>query len=296
MIVEILSVIVPVLIVIGLGYLWARIDMPFDREMIGSLVLRIGVPGLIFSTLTTADINPGTVGMMALYAALVIAICALVGIVILRAAGLPLHTYLLSAMHGNSGNMGLALAAMVFGTEGLALAIAFFLVVSISQNSLGILVSSGSLRLLPLVREPILIASAVTLAFILADWPVPQWLAHTTDLVGSFVIPLMLILLGVSLARLEVSDLRVAGGISLLRGMSGAGAALLVILAFGLTGAQAGVVFIMATMPVAVLNFIYAERFDRSPERVAGVIVVSTVGTLAVLPVIVWAALWMAEA
>lgn len=291
MIIAILSVVAPVLAIIALGFVWTRLDMPFDRSTIGSLVLRIGVPCLIFSTLTTADIAPESIGQMALFAALVTAGCAVIGVVVLRTARMPLHTYLLIAMHGNSGNMGLPLAAMVFGTEGLALAIAYFLVVSISQNTLGVVVSSGRFELRAALREPILIATAITLIVIVADWPVPEFVARTTDLLGAFVIPLMLLLLGVSLAQLKVADLGVASGMALLRITAGGFAALAVILAFGLTGPEAGVVFIMATMPAAVINFLYAERFNRSPERVAGVIVVSTAGTLAVLPVLVWTAM-----
>ena len=50
----------------------------------------------------------------------------------------------------------------------------------------------------------------------------------------------------------------------------------------------------MATMPAAVVSVIFAERYGHSPEKVAGTIVVSTVGTLAGLPLIVWIAMVLA--
>lgn len=294
MILEILAVIAPVLVIIGLGWIWARARMPFDSPTIGNLVLRIGTPCLIFSTLTGSETALDEMGRMVLAAVAVIALAMLIGMAVLRLVGLPWHTYLLAAMHGNSGNMGLPLAAMAFGVEGLALAIAYFTVVSISQNSLGLVVSAGKFDAGDLLRQPVIHAAAITVAVLLLDLPVPGWLARTTELLGGIVIPAMLILLGVALAQLTVRDLRLALGISALRFGAGAVAALAVIFGLGLGGTEAGVVWIISVMPVAAMQIVFAERYGRSPERIAGVIVVSTLLTLLGLPLVVAAAWWLA--
>lgn len=296
MILELLAVSAPVFVIVAIGLVWARLALPFDMDTIGSVVLRIGTPCLIFSTLTSAQIRVTEVGEMALAAAGAIAVSTVIGVAVLRLLDMPLHTYLLTAMHGNSGNMGLPLAAMAFGVEGLALAIAYFLVVSISQNTLGLVISAGRFDPRALLRQPVIHASAVTVIVLVFDWSVPGWIGRTTELLAGLVIPAMLLLLGVSLARLKVADLRVAVGMSALRFAAGAGGALAIIAALGLHGAQAGVVWIMATMSAAVINMIFAERFARAPERIAGVIVVSTMLTLAGLPGIVWVALRLAGA
>lgn len=294
MLLEILGAIAPVLAIVALGLLWARRGLPFDTDTIGTLVVLVGTPTLIFSTLTNAPVALDEVGRIALAAGLVIALSALVGAVVLRLAGLPRHTWLMTAMHGNSGNMGLPLAAMVFGAEGLALAIAYFLVVSISQHTLGLAISAGRFEARSLARQPVIWASAATVAVILLDLPVPVWAARTTELLAGIVIPTMLILLGVSLSRLKVADLRLASGMAAMRFGAGAAAALAAIPLLGLSGAEAGVVWLMATMPAAVANVVYAQRFGRSPDKVAGTIVVSTGATLAGLPLLVWVALRIA--
>ena len=293
MLLQIAGVVAPVFLIVTLGLMWARQGMPFDMPTIGSLVLRIGTPCLIFSTLTRAEIALDAVGIMVLTAVCVIAVSALVGAIVLHLARLPLHTYLLIAMHGNSGNMGLPLAAMVFGAEGLALAIAYFTVVSISQNTLGLLISGGKLDLPSLLAQPVRHASALTVLVMLTGVTVPLWIARTTELLAGLVIPAMLLLLGVALNRLKVADLRIAAAMSGMRFAAGATGAAAAVIGFGLTGPAAGVTWIMATMPAAVINVIFAERFARSPERVAGAIVVSTLASLAGLPLIVWAALWV---
>lgn len=294
MVLSLLAVTAPILIIIGIGYAWARLGMPFDSATISALVLRIGTPCLIFSTLTRTEMALDRIGVMVVVAVAVIAISTGVGALVLRMFGLPNHTYLLIAMHGNSGNMGLPLAAMVFGVEGLALGIAYFTVVAISQNTLGHVISAGKFDLRSFLGQPVVHASVITVLVLVTGIVVPEWIARTTELLAGLVIPAMLLLLGVALSHLKVADLRVAFGMALMRFGVGALAALFAILAFGLNGPQAGVVWIMATMPAAVVSVIFAERYARSPDRVAGAIVISTVGTLAGLPVIVWAALQLA--
>ncbi|MDB2552560.1 AEC family transporter [Paracoccus sp. (in: a-proteobacteria)] len=290
----ILAVTAPLFVIIGLGYLWARFKMPFDARTIGALVLQVGTPCLIFSTLTGTGAALSEMGKMVLAAILVIAASSALGALVLRIAGQPLNTYLLVAMHGNSGNMGLPLASMAFGAEGLTLGIVYFTVVAISQNTLGHVVSAGRFDPRAFLRQPVVHASVITVFVLLSGVTVPGWIARTTELLAGIVIPTMLILLGVSLSRLTVADLKLAAAMAVMRFGVGAVAGVGLILALDLGGAEAGVVWMMATMPAAVVSVIFAERYGHSPEKVAGTIVVSTVGTLAGLPLIVWIAMVLA--
>ena len=97
----------------------------------------------------------------------------------------------------------------------------------------------------------------------------------------------MLLMLGTSLARLTVSDLPQALLLALSRLALGAGAALSLIWLTGLEGTAAGVLFLQASLPIAVFNYVHADRFDRNPEQVAAAVLVSTLLTMACLPVLV---------
>jgi predicted permease len=44
-------------------------------------------------------------------------------------------------------------------------------------------------------------------------------------------------------------------------------------------------------MPAAVFNYVFAERFDREPDKVAAVILLSTLLSVASLPLLVGVAL-----
>ena len=296
MIAEVFTVAAPVIIITLLGYLWARTGQPFDNDTVSSIVMMIGSPCLIFSALTSIEIDVATFGIMALSAALTIAISAGLGLLCLKWLDKPIHTFLPALMHQNTGNMGLPLVLLAFGEPGLALGVSCFFVNSISQYSVGISITSGEANFRALVRQPIIYAVLIVIPIIAFDIAVPRWIAGTSDLVAGLVIPTMLLLLGNSLARLEISDLPLAAGFAVLRLALGIISGLAVIWLLGLEGIQAGVVLLLACMPSAVFNFVFAERFQRSPEKVAGLVMSSTVLSLLTLPALVWVVLRFAAA
>ena len=54
----------------------------------------------------------------------------------------------------------------------------------------------------------------------------------------------------------------------------------------GLTGVARGVLILDCAMPVAVFNYMMAERYGRSPSEVAGTVVLSTLLSLGTLPLL----------
>ena len=57
---------------------------------------------------------------------------------------------------------------------------------------------------------------------------------------------------------------------------------------FVLPPLEAGVVIVECSMPVAVFNYLFALRYNRSPEAVAGSVVLSTVIGFCLLPLLLW--------
>ena len=60
----------------------------------------------------------------------------------------------------------------------------------------------------------------------------------------------------------------------------------------GFSGMIAGVVMIMACMPVALLNFIIAVERDVEPETIGGMVIISSLTMITLIPVLVWLVLW----
>ena len=284
MLLKIFSVIAPVFICAGIGFAWGRMGRPFDTRMVGALALNLGMPCLAFSALTKLKVSPEAFAEMAGAYALVLACFLVVGLICITVMKLPAHTYLPVFTSSNTGNMGLPLCLFAFGPEGLALGICIFVLSSLFSFTVGWSIYAGRVAADVFYNNPLIYAVAVALVFMTTGTEPPVWLANTTRLMGGLAIPLMLISLGVA-----ISNMRAAGAgriivvcvIKLCAGFSvGYGIATLL----GFEGAARGVLIIEAAMPVAVHNYMFAQRFNRNTADTASVILISTVMSLATLP------------
>jgi hypothetical protein len=211
-----------------------------------------------------------------------------VAVALLKLARLDLRSFLFSLMFPNVGNMGLPLCLLAFGPEGLILALTYFMVSTLCAFTLGSALVSGQFSASSLLRNPILIAVLITLLVLGLGLTVPKFVLDTTSLLGDFTIPLMLIALGVSLGRIEVRNLHSSLLLSLFRLLTGFGVSLGVAALLGLEGAARGVLIVQSTMPVAVFSYLFAVRYERKPEEIAGAIFISTILSFLTLPLLLW--------
>ena len=285
---QIFTVLFPVILCAFLGALWARSGQRYDSDFVSRLVLNIGAPALILSTLSQVDIDPSLFADIAIACVLVSVIMAILGFVIPRLLGDDVRTYLPSFVFPNVGNMGLPVCMFAFGEQGLALALIFFMVLSVAHFPVGILMAGGREAggLMGIIKMPILYAIALAVLLMMSGAVLPDFLNNEVSLIGAMTIPLMLITLGVSLYSLKVSGWGKALLYSLIRILGGLSAGLLVVWWLDIEGVARSVVLIQSSMPVAVFNYLFAVRFDRQPDAVAGLVVVSTILSFVSLPIL----------
>ncbi|MBT6828557.1 MAG: AEC family transporter, partial [Rhodospirillaceae bacterium] len=233
----------------------------------------------------------GQIAEMALSAVVALLTFAAFSAIILYFAKLPYRTFLAPITFPNAGNIGLPLCLFAFGEEGLALGIGFFAVSASAQLIFGQWLFSGFPTPLPLLKAPIPYAVAIGAIFLATDTQPPEFIYNTTDLLGGFAIPLMTFTLGVSLARLKVVRFSRTLTLSLLRlGMGAAGGFGFAEL-FGYEGMQRGVLIIQCSMPIAVFNYLFASYYERDPEEVASLVVLSSALAFLLMPLLIYAVL-----
>jgi len=288
---QLIPILAPVFLVTLLGYGWARLGVPFQREFLTGLVMNVGVPCLILNGTLQLEADASLFLAMIGYALLALVTCALVGAAVLRLLGQPLRSYLPPIAFGNAGNLGLPLCLFAFGEQGLGLAIGFYLVGSVAQFVAGPLFQGRQPVWRTLLATPVNYAAALGIGLLTTDTTLPLWLENTVGLLAGIAIPLMMLALGHSLGSFKVQRLPVAAGIAAGRLGLGLLVGLGITLAFGLTGIERGVVLVQSAMPVAVFNYLLAARYDRHPEDIAGAIVISTLVAFAALPALLLFAL-----
>ncbi|OWJ91562.1 transporter [Pseudomonas sp. A46] len=286
MLAELFAVMAPVLIAAGIGYGWARSGQSYPTEFIARLVLNIGTPCLVLSTLARTEIDRHAFGQLAIACLLVMLGMGLIGTLLSRAFRQDWRILVPAYLFPNSGNMGLPIALYAFGEKGLALAVAFFLVLSVGHFSLGLALSGTERSPKKLLANPIIISLALAVPLVIWDLELPRWLANTIGLLGGMTIPLMLLTLGVSLASIRVHHLGSGMILGALRILCGAALGWTVGWGLGLSPLAQAVLVMQASMPVAVFNYLFAVRAGRSPEAVASLVMCSTLLSFALIPLL----------
>ncbi len=287
---EMLNVLGPVVLITLIGFLMGRSKIDLHAGTLSTTVILVATPALIFSTLTSIGVTIEMLLNMAASAFLSVTIAAVLGLIVVKVSGFSLRTYLPSLMFPNSGNMGLPLVLLAFGEEGLRLGVSYFFVIALLQHSVGFSIASGSYRIVYLLKQPLIYAVAGVVLVVSTGIEVPEVILTTTDILGGMMIPAMLIMLGNSLAGLSIADFRPAIIIACARLLIGVLSALIIIRLLSLEGPVAGTVFVMATMPTAIVTYVFAQRYRPDPGKIAGAVVASTLLTFLCLPVLLWGA------
>lgn len=286
--IDLFGVVAPVFVAAGVGFVWVKAGGKFDDHATSSMVLQIGVPAMVFHSLVRLTVPGDVLLQMAGLAVAAMLAFALIGYAILRALKLPAHTYLGPLVFTNSGNVGLPVCLFAFGDAGLALAMAYFAVSSTAHVVLGGPLFAGQFSLRPLVRSPLTWTVVITVLLLLLRVPIPEWILKSTKLLGDLAIPLMLLTLGASLSTMHASGLPRALGFALLRLFLGVGVGFGLTYALGITGLTRKVLVLEAAMPVGVLNYVFAQRYARSPGQIAGLTLVSTLLAVLSIPALLY--------
>ncbi len=285
---DLLAVVAPVFICVGIGLLWAKLKKPFDTDIITSLVYNVGAPCLIVATFAKVKISTAALAEIALAGTLCYAAFAVVGAAVLRAGRLSIADYLPSLMFPLTGSMGLSVCLFALGDPGLALALIYFMLGTLGTFTVGNALAAGRISLKEIARTPAIYAVFVAVYMVADEAQLPQWIVNTTSLLGGIVIPMQLIALGRSLMQLRVAGVGRSAALGLLRLAMGVTVGWGVAAALGLEGAARAVVILQSAMPVAVSSYLFAQLYGRKPEEVAGMVLVSTVVSFLTLPVLLY--------
>lgn len=284
LVLTVLEIVAPIAILGAIGYLWVRFGFEFRLEFVTRLSMTLGVPALIFTALMQSTLEPQALAALSLAALAAYAALALLFWALLRGFGLSQRTYLAPLIFGNTGNLGLPLALFAFGETGLSQAVVVFAVMAILSFTFGLWLVAGGGAPWKALREPVVGATLLGALFLAMGWQTPLWLTHSLELVGQMAIPLMLITLGVAMARIHPGQITRAFWLSALRAVLCSGVAYGTGLGFGLEGPALAVLVLQIATPVAVTSYMMAEKYGAEAGEVAGLVILSTLMSVLTLP------------
>jgi len=282
----VLNITAPVFILAAVGYCWVKLGFEYRVEFVTRLAMTLSVPCLIFVALMTADIDPQALGALSLASFTAYGLVSIVFLGIVKLRKLDTSTYLAPLVFGNTGNLGLPLAMFAFGEEGLSYAVVVFAVMAILSFTIGVWVVAGGGSPIRVIKEPVVAATFLGALFLWQGWQTPIFLTNALELIGQMAIPIMLITLGVAIARLETNDMGRAVWLSAIKVVVSAGAAWTAARWFGLAPIPSAVLIVQLATPVAVTSYLLAEKYGHAAQPVAGLVVASTLLCVISLPLI----------
>jgi len=264
---KLFEVLFPVFLIIGIGYWYGKKDPKFNTKFITTFAGNFGLPAIIFYSLTTTNISFELFLRFSFYITLYVAIFSVIGLVILKILNKDIYRLLPPLILPNTGNMGMPLCLFAYGKIGLAIATAITAMILVFHFSLNILLASKKFSLKPLLNCIPVYALMVSLIFVYYKIPAPKFLENATFLIGYSTIFLVLMSLGVALSKLKVFSVKETIIYSFIRVILGPIVGLFFVKIFNLSGVEAGVMFIQASMPSAVLTFLVSEIY--SPKKIS---------------------------
>ena len=290
--IKIFEVIFPVFFVIGIGYYLGKKNPKFDTNFITNFAGNIGTPAMIFYTVTTTGITLDIFISYFIYAIIMIAGFAVIGLILLFLLKKDLSMELPPLILPNTGNMGVPICLFAYGTQGLGVASAVASVIILFHFTLGVFLAKKKFSFDILIKSPPVYAIIVSVIFLYFKIKTPIFLENTTFLLTYATIFLVLMSLGIALTRFKFS-FKNSIIMSICRVLLGPVIAYIIIYNFKLSGLPAGVLLIQSAMPSAILNYLVGSMY--SPKKVvdsiAGTIVTSTLMSFITIPIVVFFAL-----
>lgn len=205
--------------VMGLGYFLMKInilDVAFNRKL-NSLLLNVTTPALILASVLTQDNTQSLSDILVVFLIAVITymVLPLLGILIvklLRIKHQQSGLYVFMTVFSNIGFMGFPVMKAIFGTGAIFYTAIFNMMFNIFVYTLGIYLldkgTDGPTKFsLKSLKTPGIIACLIAIILYFVKIPFPSIVGDTCDMVGSITTPIAMLLIGATLAQIDVKSI-----------------------------------------------------------------------------------------
>ena len=283
MLLRIVAILFPLFAIASVGFIVGRRLRP-DLSQANKLNMDVFVPALIFGALANKSFQ--IMEYLPLLGATVVAVfgSGLLGWGAARALGVAPRTFVPPMMFNNCGNLGLPLAVLAFGDAALAPAVVMFMVSNLTHFTFGAWLLDHNIKLSGVWRIPTVIATFCGLAVSLAGVELWQPAMLAIKMLGDISIPLMLFALGVRISESRIGAIRLGVIGAVARPAIGMALSFALVWLIPLPERERALLIVFGALPPAVLNYMFAERYNQEPEKVASMVLLGNVLAVLFLP------------
>lgn len=291
-----LQTVLPVFLIGGSALVFRRL-LGIDPKPIARTAVYLFVPALAFDGIYKTQLPGGEVGkiiaFMGLITVCMISLTWLAGLLLgweksdISAATLGTSFY-------NTANYGLPVVYFAWGPEAVGPATLVVVCNSVLMYTVGVFIAAHGRAdwrraLMAIFELPLVWA---VLAALLVRWSglvIPEPAYKAIALLGSATVPVVLVLLGMQMATMSIQGARAKVGVAaLLRLVVSPVVGLLLVWLLRPVGLTAKILVLQAAMPTAVNTLIAAVEYDAKPDFVSGIVLASTLFSIATVSFWVW--------
>jgi len=287
-------VILPVFIVIALGYIYAR-RQSVDVRPFAKVAWYLTGPCLSFTAVAETTIPDDDFARIVIF--VILMTLALWPLAIVAGRWLKLDrktasSFQLSVLFGNVVNYGFPVLLFAFGQPGVERGVVVLTGNQIMLSTLAVFIASRGQAdwrksLTNILKVPMLYAFILGFAVNRLAITVPQPIFEPIKLVGEINVMFMLLILGMQLAQVKLTDGRAALGVAAgLRLLGGAAVGVALAVLLGMEGVTRQSAIVEAAVPTAVYSAIIAAEYDVAPGFAAASVFVTTLASMGTLTII----------
>ncbi|MCE2593704.1 AEC family transporter [Motilimonas cestriensis] len=288
---QVIAILLPVFSLVLVGF-WVGKTMNINFAPINRLNIDVFVPALVFSSLVAMPLNMSQGPLI--IAALSVLLLPGVLFICLAPKSMNFKSWAPTLMFRNSGNLAIPLFGYAFGAVAAEAAVLLFVVSTCLHVIFGSLILSnqrGWQNLVSAFKTPLFIAALAAITLNLGQVHIYQPIAEATQLLGQAAIPVMLLALGSQMTQLQLDGLK-TGLINIaLSLLTGAVSFTLVYLFIPLPSLHLKMILLFSMLPPAVMNYLYAERYQNEPHKVAAMVLFGNASALISLPILLFISL-----
>jgi malate permease and related proteins len=280
---RIAEIVLPVLLIIVLGYALGRAWKP-DMRIMNRFNLDVFGPFLVLAYLSDKSVDLLSLWPLAVASVVVVLGSGVLAWPFAKLASESPRTFVPPMMFNNCGNMGLPLALFAFGPAGVAGMVALFTTSNLLHFTVGPFIVNRHAELKLLIKSPMIWATVVGATLGIGGFHLPDVAHKPIKMVGDSAIPLMLLSLGVRMTEVKRQDFSMSLLAAAVCPVVGLIAAAIATMVIPMSKEQMGLVFLFGALPPAVLNFLVADYYKQEPAKVASIVLVGNIASIVFVP------------
>ena len=283
--IHVLQIVAPVFLIIALGYGCSRYIQNGNEALI-KITMGILVPAFAWEHLYRMKLESSAFSDVLLSSIIIMLVPGLIAWGVFRVMGISGRGIYLPIMFMNSVNLPFPILAAAYGEAAIPFALIFYLTAFLGIFTLGLIIVSGGKEkgYFQIFREPVVYVVFFALLFNVGEVEVPEFINGSAHLLAQATIPMVLLTLGLQLAQVRITELKLSFIAVAIRFVGGALTGIFCVWLFQLEGLAYKVVILESVMPCAVITSLVAEKYRAQPEIVASIILISTALSIIIIP------------